>query len=458
MRHFDLAIIGTGSGNSIPEELSDWSIAILEEGVFGGTCLNVGCIPTKMFAYPADVAQMARTSEHINVRGNAEIDFAALQERVFAETIDPIAADGEHYRREECGNISVYSGRASLHSTDPDGIIIDTGTGERICARQVLLAAGARPAAPAVVENTEYYTNETIMRIPTLPQRLLIMGSGYIGCEFAHIFAAAGSQVTITGRSDVLLKHQDRDIAETFTEAARERWDVRLGVEITELHSDDGVITATFSDGASVQADALLVATGRTPNGDRVDAAAIGIELDGTRVLTDKWGRTTVPGVWAIGDITSEHQLKHVANAQARAVFANIAAAGRGEADGSLTPLPTMPVPAAVFTHPQVASVGLTEAQARAQGRQIRVGRQQIADVAYGWAMGKPAGLCKVIIDAESDLIVGAHIVGHEAALLVQPLVQAMSMGTPAAAMARGQYWIHPSLSEVVENALLGAH
>lgn len=452
-RHFDLIVIGTGSGNSlINESFADKSVAICEKGTFGGTCLNVGCIPTKMFVYAADTATAIRRSEQYGV--DSTLDGVRWQDtvsRVFDNRIDPIASSGEDYRRHRCDNVTVYDG----HATFVGPRTIDTGTGEIITADQIVIAAGARPSIPEIVTESgvAYYTSDDVMRIPELPESMIIQGSGFIACEFAHVFSALGVKVTVIGRSDVLLKHLDRELAERFTEQAREHWDVRLGQHVTAVTatgSDSRGVQITFEDGSTCAADSLLVATGRTPNGDLLSLDSAGIELDGDRVRVDEFGRTTADGVWALGDVSSPFQLKHVANHEQRVLGHNLLH------PENLQPFHHAHVPYAVFTWPQIASVGLTEDEARAAGHDITVKTQDYGDVAYGWAMEDSVGCCKLIADRSTGLLLGAHIMGAQASSLIQILIQGIEFRLTVPDMARRQYWIHPALAEVVENALLG--
>lgn len=446
--HVDLAIIGSGSGNAIPADFADQTIALIDDGWFGGTCLNVGCIPTKMHVYPADVIANAADAARLGVHvGDVQVGYREIQQRIFTNRIDKISAGGLHYREAECENITVF--REPARFLDAHTLQVGETT---IHAEQIMLAAGARPAIPQLIvdANVEYHTSDTIMRADGLPEHLVILGSGYIACEFAHIYSAFGSQVSIIGRSDVLLKHQDRTIAERITEVARRRWDVRLGQNVVAAHQDGSAITLTFADGSQVSGDRLLVATGRIPNSDRLNLAAAGIAThDDGRVQVDRYGRTSAAGVWACGDISSPFQLKHVANHEAAVVFHNL------QHPGQLREFRHDAVPAAVFTWPQIASVGLTEAQAREAGRDFVSVELDFAAVAYGWAMEDEVGICKLIAERISGQLLGAHIIGEQAALLLQGLVQAMALGSDIRAVATQQYWIHPALSEVVENALL---
>jgi mycothione reductase len=214
----------------------------------------------------------------------------------------------------------------------------------------------------------------------------------------------------------------------------------------------DGV-ALTLDDGSTLRADTVLVATGRVPNGDLLDAEHAGVKVINGRVIVDEYQRTTARGIFALGDVSSDYQLKHVANHEARVVRHNLLQ--DWDDTENMWPSDHRYVPSAVFTDPQIASVGLTENQARAKGYDTKVKVQDYADVAYGWAMEDATGIAKIIVDDSTGLILGAHIMGHQASSLIQPLIQAMSFGLSAQDMARGQYWIHPALPEVVENALL---
>ncbi|MFZ2178353.1 MAG: mycothione reductase [Rhodococcus sp. (in: high G+C Gram-positive bacteria)] len=455
MKHFDLAILGSGSGNSLPDErFADKQIAIFEEGTFGGTCLNVGCIPTKMFVYASEVA---RTITHAAKYGiDAELEgvrWPDIVKRVFGR-IDPISAGGEHYRAEGTPNVTLFRG----HATFVGPRTIDIGTGELVTADQVVIATGSRPIIPDVVleSGARYYTNEDIMRLPELPERLVILGAGFIAAEFAHVFSALGTRVSLIARGPHLLRHLDEDVSRHFTDLAEGKWDVHRSRTVASVSEDGDGVAVELSDGTVLFADALLVATGRRPNGDLIGAAAGGIDLDPEgRVVVDEFQRTSAEGVFALGDVSSPYQLKHVANHEARVVQHNLLHDAWHDT-ASLRRTDHRYVPAAVFTDPQIAHVGLTEAEAREAGWDITVKIQAYGDVAYGWAMEDDEGFCKIIAERGTGRLLGAHVIGVHAPTVIQPLIQAMSFGLTAQQMATGQYWIHPALPEVVENALLG--
>jgi mycothione reductase len=446
--HYDLVIIGSGSGNSLAtKELQDLQIAIVEEGVFGGTCLNVGCIPTKMYVYPADLAHSARAAARLGLApAELKADWPAIRDRVFGR-IDAISSGGREYRAVGTPNVTLYEAHATF--TGPRELALSTG--ETLTADRVVLAAGSRPVVPDVVSDSgvPFHTSDTVMRIAELPQRVVVLGGGYIASEFAHVFSSFGVHTTVIARSG-LLRGQDVDVATRFTALVEEDWHLRCGVDVQAVSESGGELTVALSDGTTVVGDLLLVATGRVPNGDGLGLEAAGVEThpDG-RVVADEHQRTSAEGVWALGDISTPFQLKHVANHELRVVAHNLAHPDDLRASDHRF------VPSAVFTHPQIASVGLTEQDAVDRGIPFVKAVQDYGSTAYGWAMNDHTSFCKLLADPATGQLLGAHLMGEQAASLIQPLIQAMTFGLGVREMARGQYWIHPALTEVVENALL---
>jgi len=454
VRHFDLCIIGTGSGNSIVDASFDHlTVALVEMGTFGGTCLNVGCIPSKMLVHAADLAsstvQAARLGVDLELRG---VRWREIQDRIFGR-IDPMAAHGRGYRQRS-DNVTVFDARARFVGPRE----LDVGAAEMITADQVVIAAGSRPVVPYLpgLSSVDFQTSDTVMRLPELPRSMIIIGGGYISAEFAHIFSAFGASVTVLNRSEVLLRREDADVAKRFTELLGRRVDLRLetSVEAVERTGDAGVRVHTVGpDGARgrIEGEVLLIATGRAPNGDTLDLARGGIEIDADGlIVVDEYLRTSAAGVFALGDVCSQEQLKHVANKDARVVQHNLLH------PDSMVTSDRRVVPHAVFSMPQVASVGLTEAQAEEQGIDYVVSREDYGETAFGWAMEDTDHFVKIIADARSKIILGAHVIGPQASSLIQPLIQAMTFEQPGLEVARGQYWIHPAMTEVLENALLG--
>lgn len=459
---FDLIIIGSGSGNSLVTPYWDGRrVAIIDAGVFGGTCLNVGCIPTKMFAYPASLAAVPAESGRLGVDLElGSTDWAGIRDRIFSR-IDAISAGGFRYRDQELDHTTVITEESRFTGTHQ----LTTASGRVLESETIVVAAGSRPVWPDVpgIDLPQVHTSDSIMRLPKLPETVVVLGGGFIAAEFAAVFSGLGSSVVQVNRSSQLLRTHDETISERFTELASRQWRLETGWTLSRIVEAESGWVAVHLEGAEgatmvIDAEAVLVAQGRTPNTDRLDPASAGLDVHGDgRLVVDEYqrllsGGTPVPGLWALGDISSEHQLKHVANHDQRIVSHNL------EHPDDLRANTLGPVPSAVFTRPQIGSAGLTEAQAVAEyGRdRISVKVQQYGDVAYGWAMEDTSGLCKLIADRQTGQLIGAHLIGHEAPNLIQLLVQAMSFGVDAHTLARGQYWIHPALSEVVENALLG--
>jgi mycothione reductase len=319
----------------------------------------------------------------------------------------------------------------------------------RIGADQIVLATGGRPSVPQIVTQSgiSFETSDTIMWINELPSSMVILGGGYVAAEFAHLFSSLGVAIHIVTVAETLLENLDADISRSFTAQVAERWDVHLKSAVIGMrHSNEGILV-DLDGGIQVSGELLLVATGRRPNTEKLDLGVAGVALDDSgHIVVDEFGRAAA-GIWALGDVSSPFELKHVANAEARTIAHNLFHAE------DLRPLPHEWVPSAVFSDPQIASVG-----ARSQdleGREYVEARQEYADTAYGWALQDNRGFCKLYADPVTGTLLGAHVLGPQASLLITPLIQAVAHGQRVADLARGQYWIHPALSEVVENALL---
>ena len=456
-RHHDLVVIGTGSGNSVlTPRLDHLDIGLVEKGRFGGTCLNVGCIPTKMFVLPADRVVEARDADRLGVHvDGVRADWPAIRDRIFGR-IDPISDDGEAHR-EKAENVTVY--REQARFTGP--MTLDTGTGVTVTADRWVIAAGGRPrlldveGLDRVDPDRGVHTSDTIMRMDALPSRVLIVGGGFIAAEFAHILDGLGASVTWVHRGSRLLEHEDESVSRAYTKLAEQRHDVRLRTTVRAARYDGSTwtLTAEVEGGSPVElrGDAVLLAVGREINTDLLDVSAAGLPCheDG-RLVVDSYQQTPVGGVFALGDVCSEWQLKHVANHEMRIVKHNLLYPESPiESDHRF-------VPHAVFTHPQIAAFGKTEQELREAGTPYLAYQQEVGDVAYGWALEDTTGFCKVLVDPETRLLLGAHLMAPQASSLIQPLVQAAHFGQRADDVAKGQYWIHPALAEVVENALLG--
>jgi mycothione reductase len=446
---YDLVIVGAGSGNTLPaEQFAGWRIAVAEADRFGGTCLNRGCIPSKMLVYTADVAQAVRLASRFGIAAEwAGADWPAIRDRIFGR-LDPLSGKAVVHRR--ASGIDVFTGQARFLAPK----VLRIGQDE-LRAERFVLAAGSRPRIPPVpgLAEVPYRTSDDIMRLDRLPKSMTVLGGGYIAAEVSHVFGSLGTTVTIVERGQHMLFRHDIDIRERFTEHYQERFDLHLNSAVERVSAAGAGVSldlATPSGPRRVDSEVLLVATGRTPNSDLLDVAAAGIEVDAHgHVHTDDTMQTNVPGIWALGDLANHFQLKHMANAEARIVWHNIAHPEQPRK--AVFPV----VPAAVFADPQVASAGATEQDLRARGKNYIASTRLYSDTAYGWAMQDTTSLVKVLADPETRLLLGAHIIGPQASLLIQPLVQAMCLANTIDEVASGVLYIHPALTEVVEQALL---
>ncbi|MEY2446502.1 MAG: mycothione reductase, partial [Ilumatobacteraceae bacterium] len=349
--NYDLIIIGTGSGNSvISAEMNDWRIAIVERWTFGGTCLNRGCIPSKMLVYAADVAESAAhdNGPQYGVTTRFEsADWPAIVQRVYGR-IDPIAESGRQYRQ-SLPNVTVYEGNARFVGERTIEISGPHTNTQRITGERIVIAAGARSFIPAIhgIDEVPYETSDTILRIARQPKHLGVLGGGFIAAELGHVFRSLGSRVTIINRGHHLLAAEDRDVSARYTELVARRFDLLLGSTVHAVYMTAegiGMHVTCVGGEQRVEGDTLLVAAGRLANGDELDSHAAGIEIGPLgNVVVDAFGRTTATGVWALGDVNGRHQLKHMANGEAKTVQQNLLH------PDDLQPLDSRPAPHAVF-------------------------------------------------------------------------------------------------------------
>ncbi len=401
-----------------------------------------------MLVHVADTLVAISDSEKLGINvADPQVQWLDIKSRIFDERINPIAEGGEDYRK-GLENVTVFNGEASF---------VDHGTirigDEIIRGSQIVIATGASPVLPSIfgLEEISFHTSDTIMQIEDIPDRLTIVGGGYIATEMAHIFSAFGSEVTMIVRGDTLLPQEDNTIRSRFTDIFSNRINLQLKTVITSVQEfGDNIHLKTEMNGSfgQLETDALLVATGRLPELDTLNVAAAGIATKDGYIVTDENMRTSVENIWALGDVTNPHQLKHTANAEAKVVSHNLI-------QSDLIAIDIGPVPHAVFTNPQVASVGAIEEILDESGTPYVSSVAEYADVAYGWAMEDTTGFCKIIANPDNGSILGAHIMGPHASTLIHQLIQGMKFNRSVFELAREFLYIHPALSEVVENALI---
>jgi len=448
-QRYDLVVIGAGTGNSlITDELDDWRVAIVDGDRFGGTCLNRGCIPSKMLVHTADVAQSVRGAERFGVLATCDgVDWSSIRSRIFGR-IDPMHDSAVNYRRRN--GIDVFLERA--HFVEPKVLQVGDAV---LSADRFVIAAGARPTIPTIpgLESVNHFTSDNLMRIQSLPSSMAVIGGGFIAVEMSHVFGSLGTSVTIIERGETLLARHDHEIRVRITQEYSSRFDLRLVSTVERVERSGAGVRVhldTPTGKQTLEVEALLLGTGRTPNSDLLKVEATGVDVDEHgHVWTDDTYLTNVPGIWALGDIANHFQLKHMANAEARLVRHNMIHPEVPERASFRV------VPSAVFGDPQVASVGATEDELLALARPFVVAKQQYGDTAYGWAIGDTENFVKILADPETRLVLGAHLIGPQASTLIQPLVQAMSLGNTVDDVASKVIYIHPALTEVVEQALL---
>jgi len=461
MEHVDFLVIGSGSGLDVANAAANrgQSVAVIEKGPLGGTCLNRGCIPSKRLLYHAEVLEtIERGGEfHIDAAVNG-VDFADIVREVNEE----VAADADSIRDglRSSPRHDLYEGEGRFVDDRTVEITGGEDDGTQVSADTVLIAAGTRPAVPDIdgIDGVDYLTSTEALQLEAPPDHLVIVGGGYIAAELGHFFGTFGSDVTIIGRRPNLLPAADEAVAEAFTERYDDRFTVHTGHAATAVSASNGAVTVEaqpydYDEGSAegepvtVTGNELLVATGRTPNSDTLNLGATGVETDARGfVETDEYLRTTADGVWALGDIVGEYLLKHNANHEAAAVARNLF--------GDREPVDYSAMPFAVFASPEVAGVGATEEELRANGREYATRTYEYDQTARGDAM-KADGFVKTLIDLDGEIL-GCHIIGPEASNLIQEVVVAMTAGSGTVRDIRESVHIHPALSEVVQRAFSG--
>lgn len=445
MRTYDLFVIGMGAAFQVLDAALDagLSCGVAERARYGGTCLNYGCIPSKVIITVADEIRAMERAQTIGLTvGKPEVDFKILKARVRERTQENEAIRKEYEAEaglDRYGDVC-FVGEKQLAVRHPDGT-----TGEPFTAKTIVIGAGGHVTIPDIagLDAIPYLTPESFFgdRFPEKPyEHITIVGGGAIGCEFAHFFAATGSKVTILGRNERLVPILDDDVSAALkTGLMNVGIDVQTAIDIQKIAKTSDGYTVAWMDRHTGQAgetatSMLFLATGITSNASDLGAAATGLALDEHGYIrTNEYLETNVPGIYAIGDINGKAQFRHKANYEIETLTWNLYFKAEDEPRRSVN---YRAVPACMFSHPQVASVGLSEQQAKAAGYAIRTGHLLLADVVKGYALGlKPTpedGFVKMVVERETNRILGVSAVGHEAALLIQPYAYLMQAGEVA--------------------------
>jgi pyruvate/2-oxoglutarate dehydrogenase complex dihydrolipoamide dehydrogenase (E3) component len=441
---FDAIVIGSGqAGDPLSFALVDhgWKVALIEKAELGGTCVNTGCTPTKTMIASAQVAHYARNASRWGVNaGGVSVDLPAIVARK-NEVVQHFRG-GNQKQVDSRPNLRLFRGQArflSRHSVQVGSDVLES--------ERVFINAGTRPDVPklAGVESVGYLTNETLMELTEVPEHLLVLGGGYIGLEFGQMFRRFGSRVTVIHRGEQILTREDADIANALQAALEaEGIEFRLGAQATKVEKSDGAFSLTFQTKRGTQTISgshLLNATGRVPNTDMLDLEKAGVEVDSRGyVKVNSRLETSVPGIWALGDINGGPAFTHISYHDFQIVYGNLI-------EGKNLSTANRYLPYSLFTDPQVGRVGLTEKEARASGRQLKIGTYPMAGVSRAIERDETAGLMKIIVDAANDRILGAAILGIEGGEVVQILGTLMMVDAPYTVL-KGAVFIHPTLVE----------
>jgi pyruvate/2-oxoglutarate dehydrogenase complex dihydrolipoamide dehydrogenase (E3) component len=418
-----------------------WSVALIEKDHLGGTCINTGCTPTKTMVASAQVAHYARNADKWGVRvSEVSVDLRSVVAR--KDRIVDQWRSGLKKKIEERKTLRLYHGQARL--IGPHKVRV----GEEVLeSDRIFIDTGARPDVPRLegLDKIQFLDNASVMQLRELPEHLIVLGGGYVGLEFGQMFRRFGSSVTVIQRGSQILPREDADVAESLQKAL-EGEGVRFVLDATarRVEKQDGGVTLTVELQKSteiVRGSHLLVATGRRPNTEDLGLADAGVETDSHGfVHVNNKLETNVPGVWALGDVKGGPAFTHISFNDYQIVYANLI-------EGKSLTTDHRPVPYAVFTDPQLGRVGLTEKEARATGRRLKIGKIPTAWVARAIERDETAGLMKLLVDADTDQILGAAILATEGGELVQILYAVMLARAPYT-LLKGAVYIHPTLAE----------
>lgn len=449
MKKYDAVIIGFGKGGkTLASELAGhgWSVAMVERSdkMYGGTCINIGCIPTKALIHSAGLAAAGHPLTFEQRR-------AYYREAVASKkALVDLLRDKNYHKLADNARIEVYTGEGSFVSPEVVAVKNAAGTQE-ITGKYIVINTGAETVLPPIegtAESRRVYTSTSIMELEELPQHLVIVGGGYIGLEFASMYASFGSKVTVLEGFAQLVPREDRDIAAAVQEVLEKKGIAfRMNAKVGPVRDTAQGVTVTVTDAQGggkyeIAADAVLLATGRRPNTAGLNLAAAGVETNERGAIrVDEHLHTTAPRIYAVGDVTGGLQFTHVSLDDYRIVRDELFG------DGKRTSANRGPVPYSVFIEPTLSHVGMHEDEARKAGLDIRVNKIAVASFPRSRILGSAEGVLKAVIDAKTDLILGCTLFGPESSEVINTVAMAMKHGITAREVSNSIY-THPSMSE----------
>jgi mycothione reductase len=449
MKKYDVIVIGSGCGlNVVNESLAHGlKVALVDKGPLGGTCANLGCIPSKMLIFAADRITEIQEAHKLGIEAEVRsIDFDFIMERM-----RKVVRENQKHMRHELSYIE------DMDFYEGEGCFVDDYTievtGKKIKADKVFIAAGARPLIPPIegLDSVEYLTNETVLQLKQRPESLIIIGGGYIAVEYGHFFAAMGTKVTILEMADRLVLPEEPEIADALKTELGRRVKIYTGVQAEAVKSIEHGITVAVKELESgghkeFTASSILVAVGRKSNSDRLKVENTGVEVDRRGfVKVDEYLETTRKNIFGVGDINGQQMFTHVSNVEASLAADNVIHGNKVKMDYTAAPH-------AIYSHPQIASVGMTEQDA-SKGYKTLVGKARYWDVAKGEAMMEETGFAKAIVEADTGKILGFHIIGPYAPILIQEIINAMASGATVDHIQAGMH-IHPAMTELIPRVL----
>ena len=444
--HFDAIVIGTGQGGApLAAKLgqSGRKTAVIERHLFGGTCVNVGCTPTKTYVASARAAHVARHAASLGVviEGTISVDLAKVKARK-DEVIESSRNGVEKWLR-DTPNITVFEGHGRF--TGPHSVRVEGSDGKthELSADAIYINTGTRAIVPDLegIDQINWHTNSTILELTELPEHLVIIGGSYIALEFAQMIRRFGSRVTVLVRGERVLAREDKDVAlQIQSVLAREGVKFMFSTQASRVEPDGQGVRIHAGD-KTIDASHLLFATGRVPNTDDLGLEHAGIVPNRHGMIeTDNQLRTNVPGIWALGDVKGAPAFTHISYNDFQIVYGNLVEGKDLSTDHRL-------VPYCVFTDPQLGGVGITEKKAREKGYKLKIGKYPMTSVSRAIERDETAGLMKLVIDAANDMILGASILACEGGELVQVLHTLMLAKQPYT-LLKGAIYIHPTLVE----------
>lgn len=457
---FDLIVIGSGSGLDVanaPPSQHGLKVAIIEKDKMGGTCLNRGCIPSKLLIHSADVAEVIKNAGIFGIKVDGfSVDFEKIIERVNTITDSHSAAIRKSYENSDNPKLFAKECRfvgkkmIALGGTNVNDEVI-------ITAENILIASGTRPKIPKIkgLQESGYITSDESLRLKRQPRSLTFIGGGYITCELAHFYGSLGTEINIVQIEEVLIPKEDKEISQKFTEVFSKKYNVYLGYNVELVFKDDSnifhIVAKNKFSGKMLElnSEQLLIAVGREPTSDSLDIIKTDVKLDENGfVLVDQYLETNIKGIFALGDVVGRYQFKHNANNEARYAYHNMLVP-----DTKKVPVDYTAMPHAIFSSPQVAGVGFTEQQLSLKGIDYQKSIYPYIMTGMGEAIQDRDGFVKFLVSSNDKKILGCHIIGTDASTLIHEVLVAMKAGDGTVQNITKTIHIHPALSEVIARA-----